>query len=829
MSQPQNQSTVNWATLSKQGSQLSGLDAMDLFENIVNSSSLGFLLPVDQPANTTVNDNAFLRSAAMSLNGTSSDIAYLEPFLEQTVLAEQMTLAFTGMAALAANQRLLNPSSEAITGVRNSDEDRIQVKLGVVAPIIALLLVCLAIAIFVLFKRPRDIVPRNPQSIGAIALILRANTELSYHFRSSLAHLRYHLQHERFFSTVPTTEDFTFAVVREGMNPAFQPAVPEKDIKDWWEPLIFKTWCRVLVIFFPIALIGVLEGVQRASDRPGGIASTASPDSAHYAATIIPAMVMWTVCALYSAVNFNTVLIAPYRALANGSSSGRSIFSHNLGRLPLLQLITSLREGHLAAIFTTLAAIVGPFLIIVVAGLYSIIPSESSSSVVVGRADNFNTSWGGSALDDGGAAQALSLIAWQNASYTDWTYDDLAIPKVTILADQKQLLSSSGSLTVNLPARRAYLNCSAADPDSVTGEANDDGMKIFTNTVSTCTGSNESVIPVQISANSTANFPGFAGQISQLAETADSAQAVEASSDSSLTQNDPGCQSLIFFFGSFPSIALDIDLSDGINLTSADAKVTTLACQQYIQEVDVDVTLLLPNLTIDTSNPPVPDETTARSVDDDTALGFLVAYPLSTQFTPATSDPNLTDSLQQLGDGLDSFYKAVLLTMDMNPYDLVGEENVDRLMNATSKMYGRYMAQAMSRKMRSAQRLQNQAATATYQRSRIMQNRAPKLALQAMLGFMALCGLAAWISMPTSGLLPHNPSSIAGVAALIAGSELWKGVAEARRGLAVPAGAEWMSDREVKQQGLWSDIMFGLGWWPDGRYGIDAGGPIDGR
>jgi hypothetical protein len=830
VSQPQNSSSIAWASISNQGHQLGGLDAMDLFENIVNSSLQTYLPAVYQPANTTLNDHRFLRSAALSLPGSGLDTAYLEPFLNSTVLGDHMKQAFTGMAALAANQRLLNPRQQPITGFMKFDEDRVRVKLGVAAPIITLLLLCLAIVIFVLFKRPRDVVPRNPQSVGGLALILRTNTELSYHFRSSLAHLQYHLQHERFFTTVPTTHDFTFAVVREGMNPAFQPAVPERNDSDWWEPRIFKTWCRILVILFPIGLIGALEGVQRASDGSDGIASVAAPDSAHYAATIVPAMVMWAVCAIYSSLNFNTVLMSPYRALANGSSSSRSIFSHNLGRLPLMQLIASLKEGHIAAVFSTLAAITAPFLLIIVAALYSIILLETSSTAMVSRSDSFNTSWGDNALDDGGAGQVMNLVAWQNASYPDWTYDDLAIPRISIGTNDTQLSSSSGSLTVTLPARRAFLSCIVTDPSDVTVGVSDDGTtRIYTNTVSTCPGSNGSIIPVQIPTNSS-NFTNFGGQLNALAETVDSAQAFGAASDS-LKQNDPGCESLIFFYGSFPSTAPSN--GSGYNLSSTGTQVTTLSCQQRIQEVDVEVTLLLPNLTIDISNPPITDESTARTADKNTALEFLAAYPLSTQFTPTTLDPYFVNSIQDLS-GLDSFYKAVVLTTGTNPAELAGKQNTGRLLSATSKMYGRYMAQAMSQKMRSplTSSAQQQAgditATVTYRQTWIVQNRGPKLALQILLGFMALCGLAAWFSMPTGGLLPHNPSSIAGVASLIAGSELWKGVGEVKRGLVIPSGAEWMNNRDVKKRGLWGDVMFGLGWWPDGRYGIDAGGPIDG-
>ncbi|KAH6658111.1 hypothetical protein BKA67DRAFT_206486 [Truncatella angustata] len=381
---------------------------------------------------------------------------------------------------------------QSLADTLNDKDDKIEVRIGAAAPVITLLLACLGLSIVVLFKRSYEVVPRDPRSIGSIALLLQCSPELSQHFRSSFEHLRYHLQHERFMTTVPKTSGFQFAIVREAMNPTFQPAnrgAQKSDNPTWWQPVPLRFWYRVIAIVFPLLLIGALEGVQQVSNRSGGIVSVTSPNTAHYAFTIIPAIVMWSVGVIYASLNFNTVLLAPYYALAKGSPADRSLFNRDLGRLPVMQLMTSLRQGRITTACTALSATIGPWLTIVVSGLYSAVP--------------------------------------------------------------------------------------------IKGE------------------------------------------------------------------------------------------------------------------------------------------------------------------------------------------------------------------------------------------------------SRIVQNNAPKLALQVLLGVMALCVTISWLSMQTSGLLPHCPCSIAGVAALLAGGGLWKGPEEERRDVDIPRGMEWMSDDELKKDGLWNDTVFGLGWWPDGRYGIDAGGRID--
>lgn len=372
-------------------------------------------------------------------------------------------------------------------------EDRIQVRLGAAAPVITLLLACLGLSVLVLFKRPQDVVPRDPRSIGGMALLLQCNPDLSHDFRSDFQHLRYQLQHERFLTLLPSNSDFKFAIVREAMNPGFRPtesSIQNGDMPTWWQPVTFSIWYRLLAAFLPLALIGVLEGVQQVSDHSNGVATAFSTDAAHYAITILPAIVMFSIGVLYRAINFNTNLLAPYYALSKGSTSDRSLFSNDLGRLPLMQLLSALRQRHLAAASTTLAVAIGPWLIVIVSFLYSI-------------------------------------------------------------------------------------------------------------------------------------------------------------------------------------------------------------------------------------------------SEQDTAF-------------------------------------------------------------------------------------------------RITQNPAPKLALQVLLGTMALCVVLSWLFMRKDALLPHNPCSIAGIAALLAGSELWKARHEERREPQIPSGAEWMCTEDLQKHGIWKDNVFGLGWWPNGRYGIDSGGRIDG-
>jgi hypothetical protein len=107
---------------------------------------------------------------------------------------------------------------------------------------------------------------------------------------------------------------------------------------------------------------------------------------------------------------------------------------------------------------------------------------------------------------------------------------------------------------------------------------------------------------------------------------------------------------------------------------------------------------------------------------------------------------------------------------------------------------------------------------------RLKQNNAAKITLQVLLGIMFIFGALTYSLTNIRNTLPHDPYSIAGVASLLAGSEM---CSESICSL-IPDGAEWMSDKELKQHNVWQGWLFSLGWWDwrwgeRRRYGIDIG------
>jgi hypothetical protein len=112
-------------------------------------------------------------------------------------------------------------------------------------------------------------------------------------------------------------------------------------------------------------------------------------------------------------------------------------------------------------------------------------------------------------------------------------------------------------------------------------------------------------------------------------------------------------------------------------------------------------------------------------------------------------------------------------------------------------------------------------------RTRLKQSELSTRLLQGLLALLFLCAVVAYTNLGPRRILPRNPTSIASLASLMAGSEILSDKV-------IPPGAEWWSDKESERRGLFAGYVFSLGWWRVGneetgrqsqeqRFGLDIG------
>jgi hypothetical protein len=337
-----------------------------------------------------------------------------------------------------------------------------------------------------------------------------------------------------------------------------------------------------------------------------------------------------------------------------------------------------------------------------------------------------------------------------------------------------------------------------------------------------------------------------------------------------ITLADWGCPSLLFTLGTLTlskdetRVVLNTTTNgndkDIIYTLDVEADITNIVCWQTLESVETNVTLQYPNLAISPTHPPQPDDSTVKWVQNLTATQDGTTF----QFAPnnlliALNNPNgsLSYPFTQ-ADDVDRFTQAMVYAASRE-HNLTLPElaNSTTLQHMAQKLYGRYMAQALSNNMRvdfdqptpgaaltdalwtppsaaaapsnltsrfatrstppstnEPKRLWKRAGGASRAvpavltltdegaRTRMVQNKAPKIALQAMLGVMAVGVVLARVLQRTKEVLPREPYSIAGRAVLVADGDVL----------------------EDQSEGVEGERLYRLGWWRDQggveRYGI---------
>jgi hypothetical protein len=329
-----------------------------------------------------------------------------------------------------------------------------------------------------------------------------------------------------------------------------------------------------------------------------------------------------------------------------------------------------------------------------------------------------------------------------------------------------------------------------------------------------------------------------------------------------------GCPSLLFTLG---TLTFGKNKTKTLSNSTVDRDwnvnpdVSTIVCWQNLERVETNVTLRYPDLTIPPENPPQPDESSVKWVQNRTAArdGTTFQFAPNNLFLSLSNPKGYPSEPLTQADEMDSFSQAMvhiaLKEHNLTLAEFTGSAKDEMLPKIAQKLYGRYMAQALSNNWRvdfdkatpqinltdtlwkpdtkspssnltsrlaarsisppttnlehlskgaeSASRAVHAVITHPDEgaRTRMVQNRKPKIALQAMLGFMAVGAVLTKLLLRTKEVLPHEPYSIAGRAILVANGNMLEKI---------------NGERQV----FGKDRLYRLGWWKDTagveRYGI---------
>lgn len=445
--------------------------------------------------------------------------------------------------------------------------------------------------------------------------------------------------------------------------------------------------------------------------------------------------------------------------------------------MTVFALWDSIRYRQFAVLATGISVLFAPMLTIVVSGLYYPQNVPFTHSAIAQQLTWFNSSSLDLSFintkDDYLQRVVTELVVFGNLSYPEWTYDEVALPKIAIqpvdgIGGGKNYLKDATSFNARLPAVRGIMNCTTVPIERILNtEMLGKYLMLNISSAEYCGDNYPWLTIVNINTSAT----GYFGE---------------------LYSNGPNdCPSIYTYFGHVTQGKQTVD------------NLTILYCSPFVQQLEVNTTVILPDLRIDTSHPPIADESTVVFFSNQT-YDFL-----DVEFQGFTF--NFSDEQH------DEFFTALIF----GKFGVPAAELLDphTLINASEHLYRIIMAQVFNTAFRI--NLTSTTLNGTYTnpyRARMQQSAISTRLLQALLALLFFCAVAAYVFMDPRNVLPKNPYTIAAVGSLLAGSELLR---------LVPPGAEWWDDKEMSRRGFFEEWVYSLGWWENGvegrkrRFGID--------
>lgn len=255
--------------------------------------------------------------------------------------------------------------------------------------------------------------------------------------------------------------------------------------------------------------------------------------------------------------------------------------------------------------------------------------------------------------------------------------------------------------------------------------------------------------------------------------------------------------------------------------------LASLGCNVTFERVDVETTFVGSDLQIDTSPGKSP------RIREDTARLSAMDPQLNSSIGPVSSIYSSLAKIQTDPQLLEPFFGMLVSSRFAIPMSDLGDAGADqKVADAIKWQHGVIHAQNLaqqripaqwsnvtlasiaSRNDSDAQPRYTAAVTDTSARRRVVQDAASTQALEALLGAALVLLVVGWLFMHQTDVLPRPPTSIASVAALVAGGNVLD---------KLPADAEWRTRAELAAAlrassggggiaGIGGEPRFWLGW-----------------
>ncbi|KAI3327648.1 hypothetical protein HD806DRAFT_549600 [Xylariaceae sp. AK1471] len=358
------------------------------------------------------------------------------------------------------------------------------------------------------------------------------------------------------------------------------------------DPIVLRLVSQSAMLLILIGVLSSLEILFHISNSSKGIGNIGSNAYIHYTWTIVPTLTMVGVGAYFAFSDKEVRGIVPFSSL-NAETPFWIINTDFSNRTAAEALYLSLRKRQWLILVTTSTSILVSFLTIFSATLFSVVQVPVQHAVEL-QQDEWFASFGWPNRQD---YTGLVLSNVDNFTYPYWTYENLVLPMLSI-PRPPEVISHNMTITAIVPALRPGTNCTRHDMS----------MTNFTYDGNSTRSLQIELLPHTNSGGSWKSSCGvfwrpYCRELVQQSEIKQFPPCFDATPrryffDAGINVTD--CSTSQFIWGSFNNTARNWDF------------LASYSCEDYVDELDVELTLLWPSLTIDKKTPPRPIMQTVR-------------------------------------------------------------------------------------------------------------------------------------------------------------------------------------------------------------------------
>jgi Protein of unknown function (DUF3433) len=798
--------------------QLIGLSSWRLTEGFLSAIDYGSQLVDDEDKSykdsVTPNGVRSLNVEADAFFGlviaASPDVP-LSAYLHPRILTRASQRTFRFLAARIAHRDLMSSRQHVIEGNFSDHVDRIIFQELPLRSMQGLLSAAILMIVIVGILMPLHTLPASANSISCyISVFERSEPVIDLLKESSIWTLNRIRQDLSFYGfqagTVKVGGRFQFRILLSKRPPTdrIRRKISKRSEwhlsrKKWWRPFAFGLPAISFILLTPPTMIAILEVLSQRSQKNEGLLDIESENYYRYAWLFIPTLLVVLLATLFNMLDYEIENIHPFQRLRRQAATAESsILNNPLSNLTPLVVWDAICFRDIALGAAGVSVMLAPFLPIVMSGLYTHRDIERHQQVQVQQISWFQNLSLGLQTDNMTLVTLLALISQQNLTYPQWTYNEIALPHISLMHSgylgKTERFENAKSLTMQVPGLRGTMDCSVL-PESQMNMTENATSGYYKHTLhfNVSTGPESPIQPFDepyafdIFLKPWSSTRGYFGQFFRTRA---------AIGDTS--------NRLLLPFGYVEH-----------NHSKA---ISYLLCTPYTEQLEVDLKLILPSYAVSLTHPPTAIESSAHFFSNDS-------------FIPS----NIPSLLGYDSGSLEGFFQILMYGKDGVPGDEL-LSNTTRLLEAVEHQYRIFAAQAFniayrtsfgSAENRNRSRILN--ATLISTSSRLIQSKISTRILQGLLAALFICAVITYTILwkTTNGtrcVLPHNPASIAIMATLLAGSKMLT-----TEKLNIPPGTEFMNEKEMKKSGVFDGWLFSLGWWETSRPGVQRFGIDIGR